>query len=46
MRIYDEVKPYDENNLKYLYKIIPIKEGNEIQLEWTFLFVMIIMLNL
>ena len=31
---YDEVKPYDENNLKYFYKIVPVKEINEIQLEW------------
>jgi secreted Zn-dependent insulinase-like peptidase len=31
---YDEIKPYDENNLKYLYKIVPVKEINEIQLEW------------
>ena len=31
---YDEIKPYDENNLKYLYKIVPVKDINEIQLEW------------
>ena len=31
---YDEVKPYDENNLKYFYKIVPVKEINELQLEW------------
>ena len=31
---YDEVQPYDKNNLKYLYKVIPIKDANEIQLEW------------
>ena len=31
---YDEIKPYDENNLKYFYKIVPVKEINEIQLEW------------
>ena len=31
---YDEVKPHDENNLKYLYKIYPVKEINEIQFEW------------
>ena len=31
---YDEVNPYDENNLKYFYKIVPVKEINEIQLEW------------
>ena len=31
---YDEVKPYDENNLKYFYKVIPLKDLNEIKLEW------------
>ena len=31
---YDEVKPYDENNLKYFYKVIPIRDLNQIQLEW------------
>ena len=31
---YDEVKPYDENNLKYLYKIESLKDANEIYLEW------------
>ena len=31
---YDEVKPYDENNLKYLYKINPVTESNEIEFEW------------
>ena len=31
---YDEIKPYDENNLKYLYKVVPVKDINEIQLEW------------
>ena len=31
---YDEVKPYDETNLKYFYKIIPVKNMNQIELEW------------
>ena len=31
---YDEVKPYDENNLKFFYKIAPVKDLNEISLEW------------
>ena len=31
---YDEVKPYDETNLKYFYKIIPVKNINHIELEW------------
>ena len=31
---YDEIKPYDDNNLKYLYKVVPVKDINEIQLEW------------
>ena len=31
---YDEVKPYDETNLKYLYKIIPVKDENNLELEW------------
>ena len=31
---YDLVKPYDESNLKYFYKIIPVKNINQIQLEW------------
>ena len=31
---YDEVKPYDENNLKYFYKIVPINDINQINLEW------------
>ena len=33
---YDEVKPYDETNLKYMYKIVPVKEANVLQLEWYF----------
>ena len=32
---YDEPKPYDERNLKYFYKIIPIQDINEISLEWS-----------
>ena len=31
---YDEVKPYDEKNLKYFFKIVPIKDINEISLAW------------
>jgi len=31
---YDQVKPYDETNLKYFYKIIPVKNTNQIELEW------------
>ena len=31
---YDLVKPYDETNLKYIYKIVPVKEVNILQLEW------------
>ena len=31
---YDEVTPFDENNYKSLYKIVPVKELNQIQLEW------------
>ena len=31
---YDEIKPYDEKNLKYFFKIVPIKDINEISLEW------------
>ena len=31
---YDEVKPYDENNLRFFYKIVPIKDINEIRLDW------------
>ena len=31
---YDEIKPYDETNLKYLYKIIPVKSINQITFEW------------
>ena len=31
---YDEVKPYDETNLKNLYKIIPVKDENNLELEW------------
>ena len=26
--------PYDETNLKYFYKIFPIKNDNDIYLEW------------
>ena len=36
---YDEVKPYDETNLKYMYKIVPVKEANVLQLEWYFPYV-------
>ena len=35
---YDEVKPFDENNQKMFYKIIPVKNINELQLEWNFPF--------
>ena len=31
---YDEVKPYDETNLKTFYKIVPLKDLNQITLEW------------
>ena len=31
---YDEVKPYDENNLKYFYKVVPLKDKNQIHFEW------------
>ena len=31
---YDEVMPYDETNLKYLYKIMPIKNVDQIAFEW------------
>ena len=31
---YDEVNPYDEKNLKLFYKVVPVKEINEICLEW------------
>ena len=31
---YDEVKPYDETNLKNFYKIIPVKDENNLELEW------------
>ena len=30
---YDEVKPYDETNLKYIYKIIPVKETTILKFE-------------
>ena len=36
---YDEIKPYDETNLKYMYKVVPVKDANVIQLEWYFPFV-------
>ena len=35
---YDEVKPYDETNMKNIYKMVPVKETNTLQLEWYFLF--------
>ena len=31
---YDKIMPYDETNLKYFYKIFPIKNDNDIYLEW------------
>ena len=31
---YDEIIPYDETNLKLLYKIIPIKNLEQISFEW------------
>ena len=31
---YDEVMPYDETNLKYFYKIFPVKNADEITFEW------------
>ena len=31
---YDEIKPYDETNFKYLYKVIPLRDVNEIHFEW------------
>ena len=35
---YDEVKPFIEDNQKMFYKIVPIKNVNELQLEWNFPF--------
>jgi insulysin len=32
---YDEIMPYDETNLKYFYKIMPIKNVDEIAFEWV-----------
>ena len=31
---YDEIKPYDENNLAKFYKIIPVKEEDQIIFQW------------
>ena len=31
---YDEIPPYDETNLKYFYKIVPVKNADELSLEW------------
>ena len=31
---YDEIQPYDETNLKYLYKIVPVKDVNQLFFEW------------
>jgi len=31
---YDTIMPYDETNLKLLYKIIPVKNVDQITLEW------------
>ena len=31
---YDEVKPYDEKNLKLFYKVVSVKDINEVCLEW------------
>ena len=35
---YDEVKPYDETNMKNIYKMVPVKETNTLQFEWYFPF--------
>ena len=34
MPCYDKVKPYDENNLAKFYKIIPVKEEDQIIFQW------------
>ena len=31
---YDKIMPYDETNLKYFYKVVPVKNVDEIALEW------------
>ena len=31
---YDQVKPYDENNLGFLYKIVPVKDEDTITFIW------------
>ena len=35
---YDEVNPFDKNNVKCLYKVVPVKDINKIKLEWNFPF--------
>ena len=31
---YDKVKPYNENTLKYFYKIVPVKDEDKIKFYW------------
>ena len=31
---YDKIMPYDETNLKYFYKIVPVIDEDNIELEW------------
>ena len=35
---YDLISPFDENNVKLLYKVVPVKEINKLKLEWNFPF--------
>ena len=38
MPIYNKVKPYDESYLSYFYKIVPVKDNDQIIFKWLFPF--------
>ena len=38
MPVYNKVKPYDENSLSYFYKVVPIKDDDQLIFKWVFPF--------
>ena len=33
---YNKIKPYDENDLSYFYKIVPVQDGEKLIFKWVF----------
>ena len=33
---YNKIKPYDENDLSYFYKVVPVQDGEKLIFKWVF----------